>query len=141
MRPRTPPATTVAAGLGRTGTSILLGGNDINYNPSSGGKFVLGTWLNCDNTIGIEGRGFFLANGSFQRTFASGPGGLPVVGIPINSAFTIFDPALNFTIPKGENAVVESFPGTFHGQDSVISHSQLWGTEVNGVMNLSHYLA
>src|SRR3954451_13783150 len=35
----------VAAGLGRPGTNILLGGSDIGYGALSGGRFTVGTWM------------------------------------------------------------------------------------------------
>jgi hypothetical protein len=138
----------IAGGLGRPGTSILLGGNDLNSNSFSGGKFGLGAWLDSDNTIGIEGRGFFLGQSSFNRSFAGGPAGLPVVGIPVNNIFPINNLGpVGLTIPIGENAVTDSFPlvkvpgtpffyGGFRGSDTVIAHTQLWGSEINGVFNV-----
>ena len=97
----------VAAGVGRPGTSVLLGGNDITYNAMSGAKFALGMWLDSENTVGVEGRGFFLGQSSFQRGFGSDTNGNPVVGIPVNNPFPINTPLLT-VISVGENAVTES---------------------------------
>src|SRR5207302_1861350 len=65
---------------------------------------------------------------SFHRTDSSGPGGSPIIGLPITDVSGLFG--------GGQNAIVESFPGTFAGGDTVISHSRLWGAEANGIFNI-----
>lgn len=121
----------VAAGIGRPGTSILLGpgGAGIDYGALSGSRFTIGVWLNPEATVGIEGRGFLLEQGTWHRTFASGPAGLPVIGNPFTDVASV--------LIGGENAVVQSFPGLFAGDTSVTSTTCLWGSEVNGVFGLS----
>ncbi len=120
----------VAAGLGRAGTSVLLGpgGPAINYGALSGGRLTLGGWLDSAGTLGLEGRGFLMQNSSFRRTFSSNPDGTNVVALPFVDIAGV--------IGGGQNAVSESFPGTFRGDDTIISHSQLWGAEANGLFNV-----
>ena len=50
--------------LGAPGTTLLLGNQNLNFGPASGGRFTLGTWLNREGTVGLEGGYFFLS----QRT-------------------------------------------------------------------------
>jgi hypothetical protein len=118
----------VAAGLGRDGTSVLLGNGDIRYGALSGMRLTVGSWLDTEGTFGIEARGFFLGQGRFRATRASGANGSPVIGVPIIDAAGLFG--------GGENAIVESFPGTFSGSSTVTSRSSLWGAEANAVINL-----
>jgi hypothetical protein len=135
----------LAASLASPNTTVLFGNNDLGSSAFfSGGKFVLGGWLDRDSTIGVEARGFFISPQSFRRTFASGPDGTPVVGVPVNVAFPVNSPIVS--IPAGENAVTESFPvtpfpgggtfGGYAGSDTILSHSQLWGGEFNMAFNL-----
>jgi hypothetical protein len=117
----------VAGGLGQPGTIILVGPG-ASYGPLSGGRFTLGGWLDREGTIGVEARGFFLGTSSFHRTESSGPAGSPLIGLPITDVSGLSG--------GGQNAIVESFPGTFAGGDTVISHSRLWGAEANGIVNI-----
>src|SRR5438552_65142 len=40
--------------LGMPGTQVLLGGRDIEFGPSSGGRFTAGVWLGNDQRWGVE---------------------------------------------------------------------------------------
>lgn len=124
----------VSAGLGRPGTSVLVGPGDLGYGALSGGRLTIGGWLNRQGTLGLEAQGFLLETGSFRRSFASDATGNPVIGNPIidSSGF----------VGGGENAIVASFPLTnktdqigFRGDQGVLSHSRLWGAEANAVLN------
>src|SRR5207247_866512 len=48
-----PPGTLPA--LGRPGTTVLFGGNDVDNEERSGGRFTLGMWLDACEHFGIEG--------------------------------------------------------------------------------------
>jgi Putative beta barrel porin-7 (BBP7) len=68
--------------LGAPGTTILFGGSGANGGMSTGGRFTIGYWLDCDQTCGIEAYYFQLA--SITQRFNSL--GMPNVGRPFVNA-------------------------------------------------------
>jgi len=121
----------VSGGIGRPGTVVVVGpgGQNLDYGALSGTRLTLGAWLNREATVGIEASGFLLQQGSFHSTLASNGAGLPISANPF-----IDVTGLN---GGGENAITQSFPGTFAGYTTVDSKLTLWGAEANGVFNLS----
>jgi hypothetical protein len=111
--------------LGAPDTVILFGG-PIDYEERSGGRFTLGYWFDRCQNYGIEGSGFFLAERSVHFT-ASGTGaaGTPFLSRPFVNAVT------------GNEAIqIVAAPGMSSGSVTVTSSSELWGAELNGIINL-----
>jgi hypothetical protein len=72
--------------LGAPGTTVLFGGSDVDSGLRSGGRFALGAWLNCGQTIGVEGGTFFLENRS--AGFSAASTGDPILARPFLDATT-----------------------------------------------------
>ncbi len=112
--------------LGQPGTTILFGGEEVENNERSGGRFALGMWLDECQHVGIEGSYLFL--GSRSVTFTAGtPGtaGTPVLGVPF------FD-----VLANAENAQVFASPNMMAGNIQVALSSRLQGYELNGLYNI-----
>jgi hypothetical protein len=116
----------VPGALGQPGTQVISPGR-LDYAPFNGGRVTLGSWLNCDNTLGIEGSGFLLERGS-ARFVSNGPPGAPAVFVPFVSA----DPTIGF----GEQAIPFGAFGATNGTVTVINKTRLWGCEINALFNL-----
>jgi Putative beta barrel porin-7 (BBP7) len=71
---------TEAGRLGSPGTQTLFGGNRLNNDFRSGFRITAGTWLNCDQTFGIEGNFFYL--GQSRESARIGGNGTPIVSRP-----------------------------------------------------------
>lgn len=114
------PATATGGTLGDPGTRVLYGG-DVDYDLRPGGRFTLGTWLDCDQTRGLEFSYFFLGGGA--ETFnaaSSGATGTDLLGRPFINAVT--------GLPDRQ---IIGLPGTVAGNVNVISDSQLQGAQLN----------
>jgi Putative beta barrel porin-7 (BBP7) len=121
LPPLVTTGTTTSQGiLGQPGTVILFGGSTVDYGPQSGGRFTAGYWLDCDQTMAIEGSLFFLGQGTVP--FAANSAAFPVLARPIV--------ALNPPV-AGESRELAAFPGLFSGAINASTASRLWGTEVN----------
>jgi hypothetical protein len=111
--------------LGQPGTRVLYGGSG-DFGANSGGRFTLGSWLDCERTIGLEASGFWLAQRSAGFSAASDPTGNPSLYVPVFRAdlgregvYRVADPVVRF-----------------NGGVAVNSQMQLWGAEANGVFNV-----
>ena len=78
----TPLATSVAPGtptggtpipgaVGGAGTTVIMGGSDIDLGTRQGGRFTLGRWFDPQQTVAIEGSYFFLGSQSESQSAAS----------------------------------------------------------------------
>ena len=115
--------------LNRPSTSVLFGDSDVNGGYRSGARFTLGGWLNRDQTIGIEGTGFFLARSSTSFSVASS--GNPILAVPF------FDLDPRSAAFNNENAFLTAFPGIVKGSMDATTFSDFWGAEGNVWINLS----
>jgi hypothetical protein len=112
--------------LGRNGTTVLFGGSPVDNEERQGGRFTLGYWLNCDQSLGIEGSYLFLASRSvdFSAAGPDGPG-QQVIGRPF------------FNTASGRpDAELVAFPGLLQGRVGVNLSSRLQGAELNAVSRL-----
>jgi hypothetical protein len=105
--------------LGAPTTQVLFGGNQINTNPYSGGRFTAGYWLGCDNSKAVEFTGFFLG-GPNSGGFVTNSSMNPVIGRPFLEANN-----------GRESAQLTSLPGVTTGTLTVAAPSSLWGLEGN----------
>src|SRR4051794_10181825 len=99
----------VSGALGVPSTIVVVGpgGRAIDYGPLSGTRLTLGAWLDPQATVGFEATGFLLQQGTFRSNLPSNGAGLPLSANPF-----IDITGLN---GGGENAITQSFPGTFAG--------------------------
>lgn len=121
-----PLVTTGSAGaarpgaLGQPGTAVLFGDSGVDYQGHSGVRLTLGSWLDRDQTVGLEASSFVLESHTFHYKIDSDRGGSPVIARPF------------FNVLSGaEDAQVITLPGSFFGGIDVFSDSRLWGAEAN----------
>jgi hypothetical protein len=128
--PGSPSATTGFGGaLGVAGTTVLSPDHLVS-NPFSGGRFLVGGWIDCDQRFGIEIGGFLTENRTDTWSTFSSPGGLPSLRIP----FFNVPPGDGF--PLGESSFVLSDPGFANGGQMLVSSLNLWGTEGHLLFNV-----
>ena len=111
-------AQTNAGVLGLPTTAPLYGGNVMDYNMFSGGRFTLGFGIPYCNNLGLESTFFFL--GQRNTTFSAYSSGSPVLARPVVNVAT-----------GNQEAQLVAFPGVVTGGVTVNSNSQLWGIEGN----------
>jgi hypothetical protein len=120
------PAVNSAGAIGQPDTQVLLGNSNVNFGSFSGMRFTLGAWIDNSNTVGVEGSAFLLERRSNRFFAASDPAGNPPLYLP---AFNV--------LTQAERAVAVADPlRQFSGNVSVVSALQLWGGELNGVLNV-----
>jgi hypothetical protein len=113
---------TTPGALGQPGTTaVLLGGSNLNYNPTSGGRFSAGRWFGDDRVWGAEITGFFLSTQAIHQTVASNAAGSPGIFRPVND------------VSVGEDAFLVAAPGIAAGSMSLASSTQLWGIQASAV--------
>jgi len=114
--------------LGQPGTSLLIGGSDIDSGARSGARFTVGGWLNCEKTLGLEGTYFFLWNRTIRQTVAANGSA--------DSAFLAL-PFFDVTA-AGESSTRIALPGGFAGTATLNTNSRLQGWELTGVADLAN---
>jgi hypothetical protein len=110
--------------LGGPATHIQFGGRDVGGQPFGGGRFTLGAWLDCDQTLGVETTWFFLES---RRTLFNESGTADTtsfVGLPF------------FDVGLGVQNVQPVFGAGFNGDVNVRVLQRLWGAEANGRLAL-----
>jgi hypothetical protein len=108
--------------------AALLGGDNTTFDGQSGVRGTVGMWLGCDRKIGVEVGGFWVEQAQDVQTLA-GDGG---AGNP-----TIVRPFLNLNAnPATIGQLIVTAPGV-PGSISERQTAQIWGYEVNGVLNWS----
>ena len=110
--------------LGTPGVSILSGGNSINNDWRSGFRVRGGLWLNDDQTLGLDGGGFWLGRNHERMSF--GGDGSPIVSRPF------FNP-----LNMAQASELVSFPGIVSGTTTVDSTSSIYGGDANIRKNLA----
>jgi hypothetical protein len=130
----TSPPTSLGV-IGQPGTQVLFGG-PIDHKEFSGGRFTFGFWLDQCEKCGVEANFFFL--GERAVNFSQSSLGLPLLARP----FFNVDPA-----NPGEDAelvanpLVPEIPSLLPlaGTIDVRLDSELWGTDVNWIINKWQY--
>jgi hypothetical protein len=116
----------VPGALGNPDTTVLMGGRDLNYPVQSGARFTAGSWLNTEQTVGVEASYFFLGDRSFnQSAFVPISLTSPLLVNPlldVNPAAFVPGESGNFLFPGG-GAILSST-------------SRLQGAEINGLRSL-----
>jgi hypothetical protein len=130
------PTDPLPGALGQPGTRPLFGGGGLDYGTFSGGRLTVGGWLDCEQTIGIEGGGFLLEQRGNRFAAASNASGNPPLYLPVVNQ----DPlSINFGRQSIYTVADPLFPdptGPTYGHVAVRSATRLWGTELNGLVNL-----
>lgn len=105
--------------LGQPGTTVIFGGQSVDYGDRSGGRFTLGWWLDPDRLLAGEIRYFFLSPADAVFHFGSDANGNPPLARPVVDA--------RFGVERREAI---SFPGVLAGSVAIVSRSDLWGAEL-----------
>jgi hypothetical protein len=109
--------------LGQPGTALVYGLTGIDYHTFSGVRVTAGCWLDPDQTVGFEGRGFLLEHRTNQFSAASDAAGNPVLALPN----TFNGMPERFTVSEADRR---------SGSVDVPSTSRLWGAEANALLSL-----
>jgi hypothetical protein len=109
--------------LGRAGTTLLIGPGSVDGRGTGGGRFTIGTALDCTNTVGAEATYFFLGTRTLSADAADPRGGS--LGLPFVSA-----------VSGVEDAVVLAAPGVSTGAVAAAASTRVQGAELNLVANL-----
>jgi hypothetical protein len=100
----TPLVTTGTVGgfgiLGNSGTSVVFGGNDVDFRTLAGARFTAGFWFERGCDIGLEGSGFFLEKGARHFDASSDPNGNPLLARPVINAQTGRETVELITVPN-----------------------------------------
>ena len=116
----TSPPGTPQAGAGVAGTPgvlTLFGGSGVNDDFRSGGRIRVGSWLDCNQTLGVEASFFMLANSS--SGFDAASSGNPILARPFLNTMT--------GMPDAE---LVAFPGIVTGAVSARETSELLGAGI-----------
>ncbi len=120
----TPLPLSLVTGSDPTNPTQELLNSDRSFGAFSGVRFGLGTWLNADQSLGMEGSFFWLQNRSTTFNASSNSTGTPTLQFPF----------INQTPGAvGDSLMPITYPGVFAGSVAVTSTLQLWGAEANGV--------
>jgi hypothetical protein len=104
--------------LGMPGTTVLFGGDSLDRDPRSGGRFFAGYWLDDCAERAVEVGGFFL--GRRSADFFASSDSFPVLSRPF------------FNLNEGVQSVQRvASPGISTGSVRVEAPSDLWGIEAN----------
>jgi hypothetical protein len=112
--------------LGRSSTSLLLGGHMLENQDISGGRFTIGASINSEETVGVEAIYFFLGSRTLSDAFRSqGNPAADSLGLPFMNSAT-----------GQRDAFLIAAPGISSGSVYVSSTTRVQGAEGNFVANL-----
>jgi hypothetical protein len=129
--PNTPSATTGFGGaLGVQGTTVVSP-DHFSYDPLSGGRVLIGAWLDNDRLFGVEASGFLTETQASRFALQSTPTGVPSLRVP----FVNVPPGAGF--PLGESSFVLADPDFASGGQAISSRLRLWGAEGHALLHVS----
>ena len=121
-------ADAIPGAIGQPGTTVLLGNDNISIPTRGGGRFTFGFTFDAEQTWGIEGTYFYLADASMgQSVFSNGSTGSAFLGFPF------YNPN-----KQAEDATPIALPGAFAGQSVLALQTFLQGTDVNLMHSVSN---
>lgn len=113
--------TPTAGVLGQPGTVTLFGGDEVDYNLSSGIRGEVGIWLDDEGCYSLDLSGFFFPEDRVRFSTASDAGGTPVLVRPVVDAVT-----------GQEAGFLVSAPGVAAGNTDIAADIEFFGAELNG---------
>jgi hypothetical protein len=117
------PMDPVPGAIGQRGTLVVFGGDHLESEVRSGGRFTVGSWLNDCRSLGVEGNYFFL--GSRNPGFTTGLGAdNALIARPFTDALT------------GQPAAAILASPALAGSFNLTCSSRLWGAEANALGNV-----
>jgi Putative beta barrel porin-7 (BBP7) len=136
----------VPGAIGQPGTQVLFGGQPLNSPARSGYRLTLGGWVNDCKTVGVEVTGFYFQPGAdVEFSKSSNAAGLPLLGVPFFDRTPAgFNPgaggwsgnAYQTGGPNTQAALLAANGTSLFGNVNVHASSELWGMELNSVINL-----
>jgi hypothetical protein len=112
------------AAFGQTGTSVLLGNEDLDTGARHGARFTGGLWIDDHETIGVEGSYFFIASHSVTQSVTSdGQPNAPILALPFFDADALT-----------ESSFLLASPSVTSGGATLSLTSRLQGAEMNGLV-------
>jgi hypothetical protein len=111
--------------LGRQGTLVLFGGDNIHFDMHSGVRLSAGASLDAFRKWAVDANIVWFDERQQSSGFASNLAGSPVISRPI------VDPATNL-----EGVFLVAFPDNFAGRIVIDAHQEFWGTETNLIRNI-----
>jgi Putative beta barrel porin-7 (BBP7) len=119
------PSDPVPGALGQPGTQVVLGGQNVDFNPASGVRLAAGWWFDAKQTFGIEGGVFVLGQQGADFSAFSNPFGSPLIARPVTDAQN-----------GAQIAYWDSAPGALAGGPYVTMRSQFFGWDLDGTVKL-----
>jgi hypothetical protein len=144
VAPGTPTGGTPTPGaIGGAGTSVAIGGSDIDLGTRQGVKGTIGFWFDESHTVGMEGTYFYLGTVSeSQNEISLGGAGAPTLQTPffdVTGAFHGGTPGPAAMLPA--LATLFAVPGGLNGNiithDSLNLTSRLQGADAYGLFNIT----
>jgi hypothetical protein len=144
VAPGTPTGgTPVPGAVGGAGTSVVIGGGDIDLGTRQGVKGTIGFWFDREHTMGLEGTYFYLGTVSeSQSEVTLGGAGAPTLQTPffdVTGAFHGGTPGPSAMLPA--LATLFAVPGGLNGNlithDNLNLTSRLQGADAYGLFNIT----
>jgi hypothetical protein len=144
VAPGTPTGgTPVPGAVGGAGTSVVIGGGEIDLGQRQGVKGTIGFWFDHDHTIGLEGTYIFLGTVSKSESALSlGGAAAPTLQIPffdVTGSFHGGTPGPSAVLPA--LATLFAVPGGLNGNlithDSLSLVSRMQGADAYGLFNIN----
>jgi hypothetical protein len=135
--------TPIPGAVGGAGTTVIMGGNDVDLGVRQGGRFTIGRWFDPQQTVAIEGNYFFLGSASdSQSAISLGGPAAPTLMLPIfdvTGTLTGGTPGQSALLPALAHIfnVPGGLTGPFITHDNLYEQSELQGASGYGVFNVT----